>query len=77
MGTVIGIVFVIGVIGWVGFMLEAHERLRKAVIEVIALDRLLIGKDCVEAYSVELLEGDSVMVADLLRGLGVEIGDYP
>ncbi|MES2347872.1 MAG: hypothetical protein V4641_09925 [Pseudomonadota bacterium] len=56
---------------------EAHERLRAAVISVIECDRIYGGADPEDSRKLELLPGDSVIVADLLRGLGLDIGDYP
>lgn len=59
-------------------LIEEHRRLRKAVIGVISIDRMLGGTENEDhARRVELQPGDSVMVADLLRGLGVPVGDYP
>ena len=58
--------------------IDAFERLKSAVMHVIECDRACGGKcDYNDLRKIELLEGDSVMVADLLRGLGLEIGDYP
>lgn len=58
---------------------KMYDRLRDAVIDVIEMDRLAGGivDTSDDARKLELLEGDSVIVADLLRGLGLEIGDYP
>lgn len=56
---------------------KREAQLREAVLNVIELDRLIGGKSQEDATKIELLEGDSVLVADLLRGMGLPIGDYP
>ena len=53
------------------------RRLSDAVLSVIELDRALASADTASYRKLEMLPGDSVMVADLLRGLGLPIGNYP
>ena len=61
-----------------GKLASAYTRLVDAVISVIACDRVAY-KDYSndDIHKLELLPDESVMVADLLRGLGLPIGHYP
>ncbi len=53
------------------------EKLESAVMHVIECARACGDCPPEDFRKLELLPNDSVMVADLLRGLGLPIGDYP
>jgi hypothetical protein len=61
----------------VDYWYQRYLKLERAAMEVIFIDRLNGGKNEKEAGKKELLPDDSVKVADLLRGMGLPIGDYP